>query len=210
MLKDWNFWLSVITAIVAVVALIQTQVQIKVSNKQHLFDKRIKNYLIAEGLVQLYEKNQLSLKHEKDEPILAIDFEFFLLTNNTFLEQITRVISNTLEPSIQKEFLIKLENIKDIAAKIKFLFSKESAVLLGDFVMRYQELLFSMYKYKILIDKMQEASQNYHWTLVETQENLNESEQRGELLKAFDNLEYAYTQLKENCVEEILEKQIKL
>lgn len=210
MLKDWDFWLSVITAIVAVVALIQTQVQIKVNNKQHLFDKRIKNYLIAEGLVQLYEKNQLSLKHEKDEPILAIDFEFFLLTNNTFLEQITRVISNTLDPSMQKEFLIKLENIKDIAAKIKFLFSKESAVLLGDFVMRYQELLFSMYQYKILIDKMQEASQNYHWTLVETQENFNESEQRGELLKAFDNLEYVYTQLKKNSVEEILEKQIRL
>lgn len=210
MLKDWNFWLSVITAIVAVVALIQTQVQIKVSNKQHLFDKRIENYLIAEGLVQLYEKNQLILKHEKDEPILAIDFEFFLLTNNTFLEQITRVISNTLEPSIQKEFLIKLENIKDIAAKIKFLFSEKSAILLGDFVIRYQELLFSMYQYKILIDKMQEASQNYHWTLVETQENFNEGERRDELLKAFNNLEYAYAQLKENNVEEILEKKIRL
>lgn len=171
-----------------------------------MFDKRIKNYLIAEGLVQLYEKNQLSLKHEKDEPILAIDFEFFLLTNNTFLEQITRVISNTLEPSIQKEFLIKLENIKDIAAKIKFLFSKESAVLLGDFVMRYQELLFSMYQYKILIDKMQEASQNYHWTLVETQENFNESEHMLSFLIFFISEFCLFVKYKNNYCDDNREK----
>ena len=210
MLEDYNFWLSVVTALVAVVALIQTRRQIKVSNKQHLFDKRVENYLIAEGLVQLYKKNQSSLKHEKDEPILAIDIKFFLLTNNTFLEQITHVINNTLDPSMQKEFLIKLESIKDVAAKIKFLFSGKSANLLGDFVMLYQELLFSMYQYKILLDKMQEASQNYKWTLEETQEKLNENEWRNKLLKVINDLEYAYIQLKEKNVEKILEKQIRL
>lgn len=146
MLKDYNFWLSVVTAVVAVVALIQTRRQIKVSNKQHLLYKRVENYLIEEGLVQLYKKNQSSLKYEKDEPLLAIDFISSLLINNIYLEQITHVINNTLEPSIQKEFLIKIESIKDVAAKIKFLFSGKSAILLGDFVMPFQKLLFSMYQ----------------------------------------------------------------
>lgn len=210
MLKDWNFWLTVITALVAVVALIQTQVQINISNKQHLFDKRIENYLIAVGLVHLYEKNQLNLKHEKDKPILAIEYEFFLLTNNSYLENIAHVINNTLEPSIQKNFLIKLESIKEIAEKIKFMFLGKHAVWLGDFVTRYQELLFSMYQYKILIDKMQEASQKYNWTLEIAQEKLKENEKRSELQVAFDNLQYAYNKLKENKVEESLEKQIRL
>lgn len=65
MLKDWNFWFSVVTAMVAIVALIQTQQQIRLSNKQHLFDKRIENYLIAIGLIQLYLNNCSLFEKEK-------------------------------------------------------------------------------------------------------------------------------------------------
>ena len=59
MFKDWNFWFSVITAIVAVIALFQTNRQIRLGNKQHLFDMRIEYYLIAKGMMQLFDKMQL-------------------------------------------------------------------------------------------------------------------------------------------------------
>lgn len=97
MLIDWNFWFSVITAIVAVIALIQTKQQIKLSNKQHLFDKRVEHYLIAKGLMQLHETNQILLINKKDEPLLAMDFIFAQMTNNTYLEKITDVIAHPLE-----------------------------------------------------------------------------------------------------------------
>ena len=109
MFNDWNFWLSSVTAFVAIVALIQTRKQIKLSNKQHLFDKRIENYLIATGLIQLYKNNCMHFNNEKDEPIFAIDLEFMWLTNNTYLEEITSAIKNPLKETDQKKLLIKLE-----------------------------------------------------------------------------------------------------
>lgn len=83
MLTDTNFWFSVITACVAITALIQTQVQIRLSNKQHLFDKRVESYLIAIGLLRLYENNYSSFDGQ-DEPFLAVDVQFSFFTNSTF------------------------------------------------------------------------------------------------------------------------------
>lgn len=87
MLKDWNFWLSIVTVVAAVIALMQTKQQIKLSNKQHLFDKRVEQYLIAKGLIQLYENNDTILVFKENEPILSIDFIFMQMTNNTYMEQ---------------------------------------------------------------------------------------------------------------------------
>ena len=41
MIIDWNFWFSLITVIVAIIALVQGHQQIKVSNKQYLKEEDI-------------------------------------------------------------------------------------------------------------------------------------------------------------------------
>lgn len=210
MLNDWNFWVSVVTALVAIIALIQTRQQIKLSNKQHLFDKRLENYLIATGLIQLYRSNCIHFDDERDKPIFSIDLKFSWLTNNTYLEGITRAIENPLEDPKHKELLIKLENLKNVDAKIKFLFYGKSSVLLGDFVLRYQELLFAMYQYKIILDKMKEVGRNYKLTLEESQERVSEKKHRIKLQEAFDNLKEADSMLKKENAEEQIKKQIKL
>lgn len=210
MLTDWNFWLSVITAIVAIVALLQTNQQIRLSNKQHLFDKHVEHYLIAKGLIQLYESNKTILLVKEDKPVLEMDFIFTQMTNNTYLEKITAVIAHPLEQPFQKDFLTKMETLKEVSTKIKFIFSGKKAILLGDYVLHYQELLFRMYQYQILLEKMEQASQKFTWTRERTQEEVGEKHHREELQKSIDNLIQTYDMLKKEKVEENIEKQIKL
>ena len=78
---------SVISAIIAVVALIQTQSQIKLSNKHQLFERRLNNFFAFYGLYELYKENKVILERtRKDEPLFAIDNECGWLTNNSNLE----------------------------------------------------------------------------------------------------------------------------
>jgi hypothetical protein len=208
MLKDW---FSIVTAVVAIIAIIQTQQQIKLSNKQHLFDKRLEIYLIAEGLIQLFRSNSALIeKSLKDELILAVDYLFFLMTNNAYLEQSTVVIDNTLKEPYHKGFLIKLEDIKDNATKIRLLLSGNTADVLGDFVFCYQELLYAMYQYQIYLDKMKEACKEIKSASMDTQFKAGEREMRIKLQSTFDNLTQAYSKLKEKNVYEQIKKQIKL
>ena len=57
MLKDWNFLFSIVTAITAIGALVLSIRQMKLSNKQNLFDRRLKAYMLANGLISLCEEN---------------------------------------------------------------------------------------------------------------------------------------------------------
>lgn len=201
---------GIITAIVAICALGQTNKQIKLSNKQHLFDKRVENYLIAIGLIQLYRSNCMHFNDEKDEPIFNVSLYFTWLTNNTYLEKITPAIDNPLKEPSHKELLIKLENLKEVATKIKFLFSDEVSNFFSDFVFSYQELLFSMYQYQIVLDKMDQVNEGHRLTIEEAQQKVGEKKHRIKLQDAFDNLKQADIMLKKENVEEQIKKQIKL
>lgn len=90
MFSDWKSLIpivtSVITAAVAIVAVMLTRKQIKLSNKHHLFDKRIENYIIATGLIQLYRIKCDDINKEEDKPIFSNKLNFNSLTNNTYLE----------------------------------------------------------------------------------------------------------------------------
>ena len=210
MLTDWNFWFSVITAIVAIAALLQTKQQIAMSNKQHLFDKRVEYYLIAKGFIQLYENNKTLLIFKDDEPVMAMDFIFAQLTNNTYLEKITGIITHPLEQPYHTEFLIKMETLKEISTKIKLIFEGKEAVFLGNYVLCYQELLFKIYQYQILLEKMDKTSQKFNLTLDKAQEAVGETQHRKELQRTIRDLKEAYNAMKKEQIEEKIQKQIKL
>ena len=95
---DWNLFFSIITVIVAIIALFQTSHQIRLSNKQHLFDRRLKSYLRANGLVNLCKDNYIHLQSKSnEEPFFQNDTVFSLLTNNTYMYQQMEVLEHPLE-----------------------------------------------------------------------------------------------------------------
>lgn len=210
MLKDWSFWLSVITAGAAIFALFQSAKQTKLSNKHHLFDKRVENYLIAMGLMELYQSNQHLLKHDEDEPIFSIDVEFVWLTNNAYMERIASVMDAPLKDPHHKEFLAKLEDLKNVSTKIKLLFSGKSSTVLSDFVLSYQALIFTMYQYQIVIKKMEELDRGRKHSLKEAQNKIGEAKHRERLQKALIKIAEANRSLQNKNVIKQIEQQIKL
>ena len=202
---------TIITAIIATIALFQSGKQIKLDNKQHLFDKRVDNYIIAKGLIELYRNNQLSIEEDKkDEPYFISNIMFIWLTNNSYLESISSVIDKPLENPKHKEFLTKIEELKNVSVKIKFLFNSSISEKIGKFILNYQELLSSLYKYQIVLNTMKEVSEKSRMTLEEAMKNVKEENYRESLYASFKELKEAYKEIEKYGIQEKLEKEINL
>ena len=209
--KDWNFWLSLITGLTAVIALVLTLMQIRLSNKQSLFERRLECYLKIDGLMQLYKENQKLLEAEqKDEPLFAVDLEFLWLTNNTYLEEASEAIKKPLENPEHKKFLVKREELKKLSAETELIFKGRSAKTISCFISDYEQLLFKMYQYQILLNNMRNYSEQFKATLEVAQKGVNETAYREKLLQAYANIKMAYLQVSQNHVMEKLKNQIKL
>ena len=204
-LKNPNSWFSIITALTAIIALFQTWKQIKVSNKQNLFEKRINVLIKVTGLMKLYEENRNLMidDNEKDDSaVLMVDFNFENLTNNTYLEDIAICIHKSLEQPYQKQLLTRLEELRNISTSIMYLFPDKQAKALSDFVFNYQNTLFTIYQYQILSNNIRNASIKFKTDAHETAKQLNEPKHREKLLLSYKKLEESYKKI---ITEDIIE-----
>ena len=200
---------SIITAIVAIIAIFQTSKQLKMSNKQFLFNKRIENYLIFYGIYELYMDNikLLDYSDEKSDEAIIVDIQFSQLTNNSYLKDITKIINNPKNNDYKTEFLIKLEDMKRVATEISFY-----GLALHDFIVCYQNVLLEMYKYQILSDMMcnnNEQSFNKK-TYKELQKQYGELKHRDKLYKSLDKLKNNYNKIIDEKVVEKIKKEMRL
>ena len=195
---DWNLFFPIITAIVAIIALFQTSHQIRLSNKQHLFDRRLKSYLRAKGLVNLCKDNYIYLQSKNsEEPFFQNDTVFSLLTNNTYMYQ-------------QVEFLKKCEELKNLSEELKLYFEGKASEQYSSFVFAYENALFRMYQYQILLCKMQEQNQKSPMTLEKAQNNFDEPKYRKNLFASFDDLREKYDILINEKADDKIKRQLKL
>lgn len=212
-LKEPNFWVSVITAGTAIIALLQTGKQIRVSNKQNLFKKRIDILIKVTGLMKLYEENRKLMiddNREDDSVVLLVDFNFENLTNNTYLEDISICVHKVLEQPYQKQLLTRLEELRNISTTIMYLFPDKQAKALSKFVYNYQDTLFLIYQYQILSNHIRKDSIEFRTDVHEMAEKLHEPKQRERILMSYNRLEESYKKIIDAGIIEKIRKKIKL
>lgn len=209
-----NIVLSAIVALTAIFALFQTHRQIKLSNKQFLFNRRLDKYLLAKSLIELYKDNinLLDYKDNKDDEAIIVDFQFINLTNIEYLKDITCIIGDPKNNEYKTNFLIKIEELKKLSTEIKFIFPNKGLKYLSKFVFNYQNVLMELYKYQVLLDDMinDNAPRKQKPSYKELQKGHGELTHRKRLYDAIDNLNNSYDELVENKTINKIENSIKL
>lgn len=207
---DWTVLSSCVSAAAAVVALFLSGRQIRLSNKQALFDRRISIWLVTKGLLELYRKSEHNLATRNEGPQFALDQDYAWLTNNTFLCEVGPAVNHPLEAEYQKLLLIKLEELKRLALEAKLVFKGSPSEAISSFLLDYQELLFAIYRYQILIVNVKKNADQFHWSPERSCEEVDEPARREELFAAFDAVAASYGVLNEDKMLATVERQIRL
>ncbi len=209
-----NNLFAIITALIAIIALLQTHKQIKISNKQYLFDKRLSKYLLAKGLLELYKDNESLLDYtdDPDDEAIIVDYQFINLTNNNYLKDVTCIINEPKNNEFKNNFLVKIEELKKLSNEVRFLFQNKNGLLLSKFIMKYQNVLMELYKYQIVLDLMKknEIPRKNKPTYNELQNEYGELKHRHRLYDAIDDLKKSYHEVVSKKVINKIEKSIKL
>ena len=201
---------SVITAITAIVAIGQTRKQIKNSNKQHLFDKRIEKFLTCTGMISLYLENKVLIKEGNKDVPLEVTILFSGLTNNVYLKDIGNIINDTHNEKIRIDFLIKLEKLYKVASEIELIFPRRHSKILKEFILEYRNLLQKLYKYRCVLEKIEKENDKNPQEFIKLQKIFGEEKYREELYYIYKNIETIYTKIVEKNIIKKVKKQIKL
>ena len=211
MLRDWNFWCTVMTSVAAVVAIGVSVHQIRLSNKQQLFERRLKAYMMANSIISLCKENYVFLSEKrKAEPQFANDLVFVWLTNNTYMEGQAEAIEHPLEQPFHKELLKKREELRNMAMEFEFIFKGNVASFYGNFLRDYENALAVMYQYEIIIRKMKEENEKYPNTSEVLSKMFSEEEYRDRLYDALGKLKASYDAVSQEKNDKQLRKQLTL
>lgn len=170
-----SFVLSAITAFTAIAAIVISIVQISKSNKQSLFDRRLKAYLTIKWMKSLCDHNQSALpsvlNEAKNGPIQTLDLVFVWMTNDAFLEEVQPVITNCLDNELQRKFLIKIEDLRNLCEEVRMVFPESVSERLADFIYSYEEMLMAIYRYQICLNHLLDWSEKTKRPLPENDGN---------------------------------------
>lgn len=208
-LANPDTWLSVVAVCLSIIALFQTQKQIKLSNKQQLFDRRLEKYLVFKDLITLYKSNR-QLLIGNDSICEMVDFQFSMLTNCSALEQMCVAIDKPIHDKAHKILLTKLELLEKNATEIKLLWNSNAGGKAECFVKQYKELLMSMYQQQIMLKHLHKQNEEHPMNLAEFQRRAKENALNINLYSNIEKLDSIYNDIIEKKVEQELADRIKV
>lgn len=97
-----------------------------------------------------------------------------------------------------------------MAMECELIFKGKESLVYRDFVRAYETTLMAMYRYKIVIDKMEEANNKHRMTEEALINMCGEKPVRYDLYDALDSLKTAYEAAAQENVERNIRKQITL
>ena len=208
-IQDPSAWLSIISAVIAIVALFQTQSQIKLSNKQHLFDRRLTDYLIAKDVINSQIKDYIKNGESFDATKILFDMmtpEFFASVKN-----ITDVLSSYSDKEIKNQFYTRLQELEKIGEEIVIVFDKENTEQLNAFFKAYCDAARSIQSY-LEFQYLQEN--NISFSVPDDPLSKNPrayvDKNKKDAIMWFDKLKTAYDTLEKSKVMDNLPKYLKL
>ena len=209
-----NLCLTIVTIIIATIALWQTQKQTKLSNKQQLFDRRLEQYHLIKELLSLYEQERNLL--QKDKTIAeGITSHFIFLTNNSRLESMASVISNPLGQEEKINFLKKCEMLEKATIEITLIWKEDCAKDLSEFVSLYVKLLKSLHKQAIIIKNLEEENKQknafgHAISLDVYLKKLNDWAENNKLFELIKLIEESFIKIKNTNAEQKLKESLML
>ena len=207
--QDPSAWLSIISAAIAIVALFQTQSQIKLSNKQHLFDRRLTDYLIAKDVINSQIKDYIKNGESFDATKILFDMmtpEFFASVKN-----ITDVLSSYSDKEIKNQFYTRLQELEKIGEEMVIIFGQKNTEPLKAFFKVYCDAARSIQSY-LEFQYLQEH--NISFSVPDDPLSKNPrayvDKNREDAVMWFDKLKTAYDVLEKSKVMDNLPQYLKL
>ena len=208
-IQDPSAWLSIISAVIAIVALFQTQSQIKLSNKQHLFDRRLTDYLIAKDVINSQIKDYIKNGESFDATKILFDMmtpEFFASVKN-----ITDVLSSYSDKEIKNQFYTRLQELEKIGEEMVIIFGQKNTEPLKAFFKVYCDAARSIQSY-LEFQYLQEH--NISFSVPDDPLSKNPrayvAKNREDAVMWFDKLKTAYDVLEKSKVMDNLPQYLKL
>lgn len=136
--------LSLVAIVISIIAIRQTKNQTELSNKQHLFDRRLENYHIIKSLLSQY-KDSRNVITSLDKQTFTWEFYCGYYLETTYLKDIEFVAEDPLTFDNRVAFNEKNRWLQRVAKETELIFAEDAANLFKEFCLCYCDLLEALF-----------------------------------------------------------------